>query len=375
MMTAIHPHPAWIEIDLAQLKKNIHIIREFVAPSKVCLAVKANAYGHGLVETSKAAVDAGIAYLGVSCLQEGAALREAGIQIPILVLGAIHEDQINELMEYQLEITIASLYKAKLVAQYCASVGKTCRVHVEVDTGIRRTGVRAQSAKAIFSYLQSEKCFEIIGVYSHFADAGHKDESLAHQQIAEFLALTKELPPMIRGPILQHLANSNGVAYFKESHLDMVRVGIMAYGYVPANAPPALQGIKPCFSLKSKVAYFKVVPQGAGISYGHTYVTAQQTRIITIPVGYGDGYRRALSNKAHVIVRGKRFPIAGTVCMDQFMVDVGDQEVYVGDEVILMGGDENLSVPLIEIAQLCSTIPNEILTAFGERIPRVYLNS
>jgi len=368
MQKTAHPHPAWIEINLAQLKENIRIIREFVAPAKVCLAVKANAYGHGLVPTSQAAVEGGMDYLAVSCLQEGAILREAGIQVPILVLGAIHEDQIGELVNYQLEITIASLYKAQLVAHYCELLGKKCRVHVEVDTGIRRTGVRAQSAKELVAYLQAKKCFEVVGIYSHFAGAEKRDEPLAKQQIVEFLSLTEQLPPMMR-----HLANSNGVLYFKESHLDLVRVGVLAYGYLPEDAPEKLQGIKPCFSLKSKVGYFKVVSSGTGISYGHTYVTDKQTRIITVPVGYGDGYRRSLSNKASVIVRGKRFPIAGTVCMDQLMVDVGDQEVYVGDEVILIGGEGEASVPVMEIVNLCETIPNEILTAFGERIPRVYI--
>ena len=152
----------------------------------------------------------------------------------------------------------------------------------------------------------------------------------------------------------------------------MVRTSLLALGYLPENAPPELHGIAPCFSLKTKVAYFKVVEKGEGISYGHSYITPEQTRIVTLPVGYGDGYRRCLSNRGSVLIRGKRFPIVGTICMDQFMVDVGSQEVFVGEEVVLIGSQGSEEIPLMEIARLCDTIPYEVLCLFNDRIPRIY---
>jgi alanine racemase len=173
--------------------------------------------------------------------------------------------------------------------------------------------------------------------------------------------------------LIRHIANSGGTIYYPEAHLDMVRPSLATFGYIPQDCPPALQEIQPCFSLKAKVSYFKVVAAGEGISYGHSYVTAKQTRIVTVPVGYGDGYRRSLSNKGAVLIRGKRFPIIGTICMDQFMVDVGDHEVYVGDEVVLIGKQGDEEITLKEISRLCETVPYEILCLLNERIPRIYI--
>jgi alanine racemase len=173
-------------------------------------------------------------------------------------------------------------------------------------------------------------------------------------------------------PLIRHLANSGGIIYYPQAHFDMVRPSLVTFGYLPSHPPSAYQAVSPCLSLKAKVAYFKVVKAGEGVSYGHSYVTPRQTRIVTIPVGYGDGFRRALSNQGSVLIRGKRFPICGTICMDQFMVDVGDAEVYVGDEVVLIGKQGKEEIRLEEVAKLCETIPYEILCQINERIPRVY---
>lgn len=372
-MAPKYSHPSWIEIDCQQLSKNISIIRRHIGQSLFCLVVKANAYGHGLYPVSKAAADAGVDYLGVAHLQEGVQLREAGITIPILVLGAIHEDQILDLIRFDLEFTISSKFKADLVAEACKKIGKKCRVHLEVDTGMQRTGVRCATAQVLFQHLKSLKCFEIAGIYSHLATADQPNDPFALKQIETFTALIND--PLIQTtPLIRHLANSGGTAFFPQAHLDMVRPSLITFGYLPPNCPESLNGIAPCFSLKAKVSYFKVVAAGEGISYGHHYVTPQQTRIVTVPVGYGDGFRRSLSNKGSVLIRGKRFPIRGTICMDQFMVDVGDQEVYVGDEVVLIGKQGNEEISLMEIARLCDTIPYEILCLFNDRIPRVYTN-
>jgi alanine racemase len=362
------PHPSWIEIDLSQFRKNISIIRNHIGSSLFCLPVKANAYGHGLCEIGNAAEKAGIDYLGVAHLQEGIKLRKAGVTIPILVLGAIHEDQIDDLIDYNLEFTISSKYKAQLVAD--KSQGRKCRVHLEVDTGMQRTGVRPETAKTLLPYLKSLTHLEVVGIYSHLATADKPQDPLAIKQIQAFQEVIDEFKDL---PLIRHLANSGGTVYFSEAHLDMVRPSLITFGYLPEACPSSLQNIAPCFSLKAKVSYFKVVKPGEGVSYGHSYVTKKQTRIVTIPVGYGDGYRRSLSNRGSVLIRGKRFPICGTICMDQFMVDVGDEEVFVGDEVVLIGKQGNEEITLKEIAQLCDTIPYEILCLLNERIPRVYV--
>lgn len=329
--------------------------------------VKANAYGHGLVGMSRAAAKFGVDCLGVSCLQEGMKLREAGIEIPILVLGAIHEDQVEELVRHELEFSISSKFKADLVAK---KLKKKCRVHLEVETGMQRTGVRCATAIQLIRHLQEMECFEVAGVYSHLATADEPNNSIALQQISDFQTLIQQQP--FRG-LKCHIANSAGVVHYPQCYHDMVRPGIMAFGYLPRKAPAIFSGIEPCFTLKSRVSYFKVVPKGSGISYGHTYVTEKQTRVVTVPVGYGDGYRRALSNRGEVLIRGKRFKISGAVCMDQFMVDVGDSEVYVGDEVVLIGKQGDEEIRLTDVAEICDTIPYEVLCLFNERIPRYYL--
>lgn len=372
MNQQITTHPAWIEIDCRQLRKNISIIRRYIGSRLFCLPVKANAYGHGLYPVSKVAVEAGVDYLGVAHLQEGVKLREQGIQIPILVLGAIHEDQIHDLIRYNLEFTISSKFKADLVAAACQKMGERCRVHLEVDTGMQRTGVRCTTAQTLFQHLKTLEGLELVGIYSHLATADQPNDPFALQQIESFTSLING--PVFQGtPLLRHMANSGGTVFFPEAHLDMVRPSLLTFGYLPPNSPEALLEIAPCFSLKAKVSYFKVVGEGAGISYGHRYVTPKQTRIVTVPVGYGDGFRRSLSNRGSVLIRNKKFPIRGTICMDQFMVDVGDQEVYVGDEAVLIGKQGPEELPLMEMAQLCDTIPYEILCLFNERIPRIYL--
>lgn len=356
-------HPTWIEINLAQFRKNIEIVRTLIGKSRFCLPVKANAYGHGLVGIGLAAQKFGVDCLGVSCLQEGAQLREAGVRIPILVFGAIHEDQIEDLVRHDLEFSVSSKFKADLVAK---KIKGKCRVHLEVETGMQRTGVRPRTAIELAEHIKKLSCFDLIGIYSHMATADFPDDPFAKDQIASFKKLTSQ--PLFHG-VLAHLANSGGVIHYPESHFDMVRPGLLVYGYpsVPVD------GIAPCFSLKSKISYFKAVEGDVGIGYGHKYKTKEQTRIVTIPIGYGDGYRRALSNRGFVLIRGKRFPIAGMICMDQFMADIGTAEAFVGDEVVLIGKQGNEEIRLEEIASLCDTIPYEVLCLLNQRIPRLYI--
>lgn len=367
-----HSHPAWVEINMSQFKKNISLLKTYLQKSLICIPVKANAYGHGLIPMAKAAQETACDYLAVAHLQEGVLLRQSGISLPILVLGALHEEQILDLIQFDLEFTISSIYKAKLVAQKCQQYNLTCKIHIEVDTGMQRTGVRIESTLELFNYLTKRECFLIKGIYSHLATGYHFKDSLALEQIKNFSSLFNHTI-LKKVSLIRHLANSNGVLFFSSAQFDMVRPGLLAYGYKTDPCPLPLASISPCFSVKSKIAYFKVVEEGKGVSYGHSYFTSKQTRIVTIPLGYGDGYRSSLSNRAYVLIRGRRFPIVGKICMDQFMVDIGNSEAYVGDEVVIIGKQGQEEVTVQEIALFYNTHIYEVLTSFNERLPRRYI--
>lgn len=365
-------HPSWIEIDLKQFKRNILVLKHIVGSAKLCLPVKANAYGHGLCSIAQAAIEAGVDYLAVAHLNEAIKLREYHSTMPILVLGAIHEEQITDLLNYNLEFTLSSSYKAQMVENVCQALKKRCRVHIEVDTGMRRTGMRPKTAADLFSSLKHSEHIEVVGVYSHLANASHPHDQVAKDQIKTFRNLISS-PPFSGHQLICHLANSSGILHFPDAYFDMVRPALISFGYIPSEVKDEFKALRPCFSVKAKVSYFKIVEKDEGISYGHSFIAKKRTRIVTIPVGYGDGFRRELSNRGSVLIKGSRYPIVGTICMDQFMVDVGDDSVYVGDEVVLIGRQGEQEITIQEVADLCHSIPYEVLCLFNERIPRVYL--
>jgi alanine racemase len=289
----------------------------------------------------------------------------------VLILGAIHEEQIEKCLDFDLEFSVSSRLRATQVAAICAQKNKVAYVHLEVDTGMRRTGMRPETALALFQEIKSQECFNIRGIYSHFATADGPNDPFALQQMAAFNALRHQVG-LDGKNLIWHLANSGGVSYYPDSHFDMVRPGLLCYGMTSdGRDDPTLQ---PLFSLRAKVSYFKVVQPKLGISYGHTYSTQEQTRVITIPVGYGDGYVRQLSNKAPILLRGKRHIVSGNICMDQFMVDIGQAESYVGDIATLVGEQEGKAITLWDLARLLNTDPREVLCLFNDRLPRRYLH-
>lgn len=370
----IDNHAAWIEIDCAQFRQNLTLIRQYIGKeTKLCLPVKANAYGHGLKELGPIAENL-IDYFGISCLREGIALRHVNIKKPILLFGAIDEEQIEQAIIHDLDITLSSLYKAQLVHAKAASLNKKCLVQIEVETGMQRTGIRIDSLPELIDFVVQSPYLSLKGIYSHFATADQAEDSQTHVQLQRFDSIVKHYRPLFKDVIF-HIANSGGMAYYPQSHYNMVRPGILVYGYLPCLSNPILSQIKPFFTLKARITFFKVVQANQGISYNHQYRTASQTRIVTIPIGYGDGYRRALSNKADVLIHGKRYPVAGIICMDQFMVDIGQDNAYVGDEVVLIGTQGTQTITLQEIADKCDTITYEILCGLNDRLVRKYLNS
>lgn len=366
-------HPTIIEINKKIFENNLIQIRQQIGVGvRLLLPVKANAYGHGLVLIAKLAEPL-VDYFGVACLDEGISLRQNGITKPILVFGAIDEEQIRGLVENNLEITISSMYKAKLVHDFCLKYSKKCKVQIKVDTGMNRVGIRPENFNPLLDFILSCNVLMLTGVYSHLAMSEATDKSVTEAQITLF-NLIAETVKARKPTVICHLANSGGVCYHPSSHFDMVRPGLLSYGYFPGERLTTgnLVTISPCFSLKSRVSYFKVVNKGAGISYNHRYHTSKMTRVVTIPIGYGDGYRRGLSNSGEVLIRDKRYRISGAICMDMFMVDIGrNGEAYVGDEVVLIGRQGNEELKIEELANKLDTIIYEVLVGFNERIPRI----
>jgi alanine racemase len=363
------------EVNLAALRSNLAATRALVAPARVMAVVKANGYGHGIVPCARAFVEAGADCLGVAFLEEGIILRRAGVQVPILVFGGIGVEQAPVFIRNDLELTVPSLEKLRAVDAAAAALGRVARIHLKVDTGMERIGMHWYSARRLLE--ESVKCrhVEVAGIYSHLANADAEDLSHARLQLERFLDVTafyeeNHLPVPAR-----HISNSGAILQLPEAALDMVRPGILLYGISPSSHCRLPDGVRPALALKSRVVYFKVVAAGNPVGYGSTWAPAVDSRVITVPVGYGDGYFRSLSNRGHVLVRGRRRPVAGRVCMDQIMVNLGPEgTAYNGDEVVLLGAQGDECITAVELAAWAGTIPYEILTHLNERVPRVYLN-
>lgn len=372
-------HTTYIEINKSSFIQNLRSISAWVNRNrgddqpkvKFCLPVKANAYGHGLVKMSQIAEEY-VDYLAVSCLDEGVVLRQNGIKKPILVFGGFSNEQVLELIGNNLEFTITSMQSAKFVDELCQQSNLSCNVHVKIDTGMNRVGVRPDDAFELINYVYNSEYMHLVGVYSHLASSDKPDDDITKGQISQFSKIVEQVKTL-NPEIICHLANSGGVCYYPDSYLDMVRPGIFTYGYTPGwrAVDDLLNQVQPCFSLKSQIIYFKVVAKNSGISYNHRYITPVQTRIATIPIGYGDGYRRILSNCGDVLISGQKYTVAGTICMDMLMVDVGvDGVANVGDEVVLIGRQGQEEITLGSVAKKCNTITYEILCGFNSRIPR-----
>jgi len=313
----------------------------------------------------------------VAFLEEGVYLRKCGITAPIVVLGAINTDQIAEFINHDIEITSSSLDKSFAIAAVAKSMGKEAKVHLKIDTGMERIGVHWYHAEKFIEESCALDSISIKGVCSHFAKA-ETDSDFTSQQMNRFDSLLNMMVKKNLLPKLVHIANSAGIMNYKNSHYTMVRPGIMLYGYNPNGYLPDVmfgdRKFQPVMTLKTKVAFFKVVPTQTGVSYNHTYTTGKQTRIVTLPIGYGDGYFRQLSNKGEVIIRGMKYLIIGAVCMDQCMVDIGmDGTAYNGDDVLLFGEMDGNTLPLETLCERIGTVTYEFLCGISSRVPRVYL--
>lgn len=363
--------PTWAEINLGNLSYNFAKVKKLLSPRvKVMVCVKADAYGHGLIPVSERLQQEGADYLSVASIDEGIKLRDAGIKLPILVLGMILKKDIQPLLKYGLTQTVCDQGLATSLNDSARKINKKVNIHIKVDTGMGRLGVLSKDAVSFVKKIKKLKFINIEGIFTHLSLADINREFSLYQ-INSFNSLIKKLKKDRINIPMVHAANSLGVISYKESQFNMVRPGLIIYGLYPQEGLGIR--LKPVLSLKTRVVYSKRVPAGYGISYGYTYVTNKETTVVNLPIGYGDGYPRNLSNLAPVLIKGRRFKISGRICMDQIMVDVGDLALKLGEEVVLIGAQGKDKITAEELAMLSATIPYEIVCGLGSRIPRAYV--
>jgi alanine racemase len=365
--------PTWVEIDLSAIEHNFRLIRKIVGPKvKILAVVKADAYGHGMLWVAKRLIKLGVDYLGVASIDEGIVLRKAGIQKPVLLFENILPQFAKKVIEYDLTATVCTDEVAQSLNAYAKSRNKKAKVHIKIDTGMGRLGIWHREALGFIRKINNLPHIRIEGVYTHFPCAD-SDSDFTQQQISDFKSLIRELEQEDINIPIYHIANSMGNIGYPDSHLDMVRAGLMLYGLYPKDSLKNKIKLRPALSLKSKIIFLKKASCGRSISYGRTFVCPKETMIATVPVGYKDGYLRNLSNRAQVLYKGRRYPVVGRVCMDQLMVDLGVKaKAKVGDVVTLAGIERGEEVSLEELARLAKTINYEIACLLGSRAKIFY---
>jgi alanine racemase len=335
--------------------------------------VKADAYGHGLVRMATEALAAGVEYLAVARVGEGLQLRRAGIGAPVLVFEVVPDGHAAAAIGAGLTLTVASHAGAEMVSAAATAFRLRAAVHVKIDTGMGRLGMPAAGAPDVVARIAALPALTVEGIYSHFATSEEPDTSYAMRQLELFDRTLQECSRCGVEVRHRHIANSGAIIALPEARHTLVRPGIMLYGYPPREGMPQRFPVRPVLSLVSRVMFLKTVDAGTSISYGRRLITDRRTTIATIPVGYADGYPRILTGRGEVLIHGVRYPLAGTVCMDHCMVDLGpDAPVSLGDEVVLLGSSGGERIDAQEIARHAGTIPYEITSMVSDRIPRVY---
>lgn len=367
--------PAEARVDLSAIAHNVRLLREHADGAEFMAVVKADGYGHGMVQSARACLEAGATRLGTALVSEAVALREAGFTVPVLAWIITPDEPLDAAAEHGVELSAGSTLILDRIAAAARRSGRTVRVHLKVDTGTSRGGATLRDWPDLLdraAALRAEGAIEVVGLWSHFACAdipGHP--SIAAQLDAFDEAVTQADKKGIGADAIRHFANSAAVLTIPRARYDMVRPGIAIYGLSPI---PELGdfGLRPAMTLVARVALVKRVPPGSGVSYAHLYVTDRETTLGLVPLGYADGVMRALSNRGEVFAAGRRRRIAGRVCMDQFVIDVGDDPLAAGDEVILFGPGDHGEPTAQEWADSLGTITHEIVTRIGSRVPRVY---
>jgi alanine racemase len=364
--------PTYLEVDLERLADNYRVIAAHVAPARVMPILKANAYGHGLVEVARKLEAVGAPYVGVAYVEEGLRLRQHGVRLPILVMGGILGSQIPRFIEHDLTLTASSVDKLRAIDEHAAALGRPATVHLKIDTGMERIGVHWYSADTLLEASLACRHVRVEGIFTHFANADARDLTHARLQLERFQDVLRFYERRSLPTPLRHAASSGAILALPESHLDLVRPGVLFYGAGPSTEAPATLPVRQALRWVTRVVYFKVVKPAHPVSYGSTWAPADLTRVVTLPAGYGDGYSRAMSGRAEVILHGKRYPVVGRICMDQIMVSIGWDSAHNGDEAVLLGESGSAAITVEELAAWAGTIPHEVLTSINTRVPRVY---
>ncbi|MBM4124135.1 MAG: alanine racemase [Nitrospira sp.] len=369
-----HASPTIAAIDLSALAHNLAVVRRHLtAPCNILAVVKADAYGHGAVTISQTLAGLGVARFGVATIQEGVTLRDAGLQAPILVMGALLPAQLPDLLAHKLTPVIHEPSIAEALAALVRSRPDPSPIHIKVDTGMGRLGL---APEAVLPFLQSPLCkgpLRVEGLMTHLADADGGDPDYTESQIARFRALAAQATAAGVSIPLLHVANSAAILRYPSSHFNLVRPGIMLYGYQSALRGPAAPDLRHVLTLSATVMQIKHLASGQSVGYNRAYRASRPSRIAVLPIGYADGYSRALSNRGHVLLKGRQAPVVGRVCMDMTMVDVTDiPDVTAGDEAVLIGWQGEAQITADDLARWLDTIPYEVLCAIGPRVARVY---
>ena len=368
--------PVWAEIDLDAIKYNIDSIKRRVDTKELIAVVKADAYGHGALDVSKTLVENGATKLAVAVITEAMELRHGNINTPIMILGYTPLEFAADLINYDIEQTIFDLEYATKLSEIALNLGKKAKVHVALDTGMGRIGflINDNSLNEILK-ISSLKGLEVVGIFTHFATADESDKNYSNKQYKKFTDFNEKLVSKGVNIPLKHVSNSGAIIDMPNTYLDGVRAGIVLYGYYPSeDVLKQNLDLKKAITIKTQVAHVKILDRNEYVSYGRKFKTERKSIIATLPIGYADGYSRALTGKAKVIINGKFAPVVGTICMDQCMIDVTDiGDVHVGDEVIVLGKDKDLKFDADDMAKAMGTINYEVLCMIKQRIPRVYI--
>lgn len=361
---------AWLEIDLNAISHNMGVIQNFVGKQTEIMAiVKANAYGHGLIASSQAALKGGAKALGVALPQEGQQLREAGIQAPILVLGPTLPPDAHTLIHHNLSAVVSNQESIQALAKVAKENKTQSQIHLKIDTGMGRIGCTPAEGIDLIHQIQQDPHLVLEGIMSHIAWENAEDHGKIHTQIQNFQSVLQQCPTP--QPRWRHIANSATTLQFPQAHYDLVRVGLLSYGLPPINTPLALT---PALSLKAQITQIRELIPGQTLSYGGTFTLTRPSRIALIPLGYADGYNRRLSNCAQVLIHNKRCPVVGTICMDLTLIDVTDvPQAKLADEVTLLGTSQSDHITPQDLATWSGTIVHEIISQLSPRLPRHYL--
>jgi len=366
----------WAEIDLKALANNVRAYQQFIGKNvEIIAGVKANAYGHGLVPSSLTMLQAGAKRLAVHRYYEGITLRKNGIQAPILIMGDSPIEAIPDIIQWQLTPTVIHERFAEKLSELCCKLKKYHSIHIKIDTGMHRYGLLPYEVEQFFQKISRLKNIFIEGVYTHFATADEKDQTYLLQQYHIFLSIIEKLKKNRYEVPLIHACNSAAAMVLPQAHFNAVRPGIGLYGLFPSTEWTPVFNLTPAMTIKSRIVRVRSLPAGSSISYGRTYIAPKPIKTALIPIGYGDGYPRSLSNKGQVLIKGEIAPVLGRVCMDQIVVDVSDiNQVSEGDEVIILGRQHNQSISAEKLAELAGTINYEITTRLLPRVIRVYVD-